>query len=404
MKFRFGQSVYFRHVETILKRYKEIFPAICITGPRQSGKTTIAKSFFPEKPYMSLEDPDVRLQAQTDPRGFLQTYSKGAIFDEVQRVPELLSYLQGMIDDDRNNNGRFILTGSQNFLLIEKITQSLAGRVGMITLLPMSLAEISQPDRTVEDKIFYGGYPGLFANQMDPTEFYPSYIQTYLERDIRQIKNVSDLDSFQKFLALCAGRIGQIVNLTSLAQDAQISNTTAKQWLTVLEASYLVFQVTPYFRNFSKRLVKSPKIYFYDTGLACQLLKIQKAEQLQTHYLKGGLFENLAILEVFKSSCNKGQLQSLHFWRDKTGNEVDLVHDTGGKMISIEIKASQTFNPDYLKNLNYLKGLWQVRQDQVQEMLPILLYSGKTINKFLGVQVVGIDDWWQNFENLHTVV
>ena len=269
----------------------EKFQVITLTGPRQSGKTTLVKADFPSLPYVSLEDPDVRQFALTDPRGFLSNYPAGAILDEIQNTPELFSYIQGLVDGDRQI--RFVLTGSSNFLLMEKISQTLAGRTAVLNLLPFSLKEMEPLDEPYENLIFKGQYPRIYDREISPTDFYPSYIQTYVDRDVRLIKNIGDINTFVLFTQLCAGRIGQPLNYASLANDSGISPNTAKSWLSILESSFILYRLQPYHRNFNKRLVKSPKLYFYDSGLACSLLGIREQEQVRTHYLKGSLFENL---------------------------------------------------------------------------------------------------------------
>ena len=345
-----------RSIAAIVKRFSQIYPVIGITGPRQSGKTTLAQLLFPHFPYVNLENLDIRLQAQDDPRAFLARYKNGAIFDEVQHVPEILSYLQQIVDES-DQKGRYVVTGSQNFALSEQIAQSLSGRIGMLTLLPLSMEELDYESDDFTSVMFYGGYPGLYQRNMKPTEFFPSYIQTYLERDVRQIKNIEDLGLFQNFIKLCAGRIGQVLNYSSLAQDCGISNTTVYKWLTVLEASYIIFTLQPYYKNFSKRLVKNPKLYFYDTGLACSLLGLEQEQQLETHYLRGNLYENLVILEVLKARLNKGLLPHLYFWRDLTGREVDLIAEWGGSTKAIEIKMGATLQPNFVKGVNYFCSL-----------------------------------------------
>ena len=304
-----------RQVQQLAKK----FPVVAITGPRQSGKTTLAKALFSDLPYVSLEDPDTRQYAIQDPRDFLQQYDQGAVIDEAQHAPDLFSYLQTHVDKSQEN-GRFILTGSQNFLLLEKINQSLAGRVAINKLLPLSLHELQTNKialTTPEESIFRGFYPRLYTDKtLLPTEWYPNYIQTYLERDVRQIKNILDLSQFQLFLKMCASRVGQLLNLSSLANDCGINHNTAKSWIGLLEASYIIFLQRPYYQNFSKRLVKMPKLYFYDTGVACSLLGIREVEQVNTHFAKGALFENLIILELLKHRYNQGLENNLYFWRD----------------------------------------------------------------------------------------
>jgi predicted AAA+ superfamily ATPase len=345
-----------RSIASIVTRFSQIYPVIGIVGPRQSGKTTLAQTLFSHLPYVNLENLDIRLQVQSDPRAFLARYKAGAIFDEVQHIPELLSYLQQIVDES-SQKGRYVVTGSQNFALSEQISQSLSGRIGMLTLLPLSIDELNIESDDLTSTVFRGGYPGLYQRNMQPTEFFPSYIQTYLERDVRQIKNIEDLGLFQTFIKLCAGRIGQVLNYSSLAQDCGISNTTVYKWLTVLEASYIIFLLQPFHKNFSKRLVKNPKLYFYDTGLACSLLGLEQEQQLETHYLRGNLYENLVILEVLKARLNKGLIPNLYFWRDLSGREVDLIAEWGGSTKAIEIKMGATLQPNFVKSVNYFCSL-----------------------------------------------
>ncbi len=343
-----------RHLEKKVVALSKKFPIVAITGPRQSGKTTFIKTLFKNYKYVSLEDMDMRDFAQNDPIGFLREYGIGSIIDEIQRVPQLFSYLQTKVDSS-TKTGQYIISGSQNFLLLHNISQSLAGRVALFKLLPFSIAELEQAKKTpasLEKTIFSGFYPRLFDKRIHPTDFYPSYIETYVERDVRYLTNVNDLDRFRLFIKLCAGRIGQIINLQSLANDVGISQPTAKSWLSILEASYIIFRLNPFHANFNKRLIKSPKLYFYDTGLACSLLGITQPDQLKTHYLKGGLFENLVILDMYKSELNKGVNKALYFWRDSNGNEIDLLWEDGQKINLAEIKYNNTFSQNYLKGLN----------------------------------------------------
>jgi uncharacterized protein len=387
-----GQSlrceVFNRTIEPVLKRFAKVYPVIGITGPRQSGKTTTAKRLFPHLPHVSLEDLDVRASAKNDPRAFLSEYKNGAIFDEVQNVPELLSYLQGIVDSSEDT-GKYVITGSQNFALSNTVSQSLAGRIGMVTLLPLSICELGMND-DVELNIFNGGYPRLHKLKMSTLDFYPSYIQTYIERDVRTLKNVENLRLFKKFLGLCAGRVGQVINFSSLASDCEISTATARQWLAILEASYLVFFLQPFYKNFSKRLIKMPKLYFYDTGLVCNLLGLREASQLKTHYLTGSLYENLVILEILKGQVNRGFAPNLYFWRDRTGNEIDLVGEWGGVIKAIEIKSGATFKPEMLKNLQYFKAL----SDQAKtkeagpEVEQTLIYSGDLDGEYKDVSLL----------------
>lgn len=335
------------------------FRVISLTGPRQSGKTTLVRKIFAKKPYLSFENADVISAAESDPRGFLEKYKDGAIFDEVQRVPPIFSYLQQIVDE-ANKPGHFILTGSQNFLLLEKITQSLAGRVAIMKLLPLSINELKISKfgfENYDDYILNGFYPEIYNRDLKPQDFYPGYIQTYIERDVRQIKNITDLSLFVTFLKLCAGRTGQLINLTSLAADCGITHKTATAWLSLLEASYIIYLVSPYFKNFNKRLVKMPKLYFYDTGVACSLLEIENVSQLSTHYQRGALFENFIFNEFLKKRFNQGKTSNLYFWRDKLGREIDCVIEKAGAPIAIEMKAGRTFNPDFFKGLNYWNKL-----------------------------------------------
>lgn len=332
------------------------FQVISLTGPRQSGKTTLVRATFPHLPYVSLEEPDMRLLALTDPRGFLSNYPNGAILDEIQHVPDLFSYIQRLVDDNRHM--RFVLTGSANFLLMERLSQSLAGRAAVAHLLPLALAELSTLPATYEEILFTGLYPRLYDRPLAPADFYGAYLQTYVERDVRLLKNIGDLNAFIQFTQLCAGRIGQLLNVASLASDAGLSPNTAKAWLSVLESSFILYRLQPCHRNFNKRLVKSPKLYFYDTGLACALLGVRSVEQATTHYLKGALFENLILNELVKRQFNRGEHRAQPcFWQDNRGREIDGVLETGAQLTGIEIKAGKTFTPSYFDNLNAWRAL-----------------------------------------------
>ena len=342
-----------RTAQNTLEELAHHFPALVITGPRQSGKTEITKKVFPDKPYVSLEDIDTRNFATEDPRGFLNQYKEGAIFDEVQRTPDLFSYLQGFIDEDKKN-GRYILTGSQQFGLMSSITQSLAGRVAKVSLLPFSYDELkstSMAPKSIEELLFKGLYPPIYDRDYKPDIWLNNYIDTYIERDVRQLINVRDLSNFQRFLRMCASRTGQILNLSSLANDCGITHSTAKAWISVLEASYIVHLLQPHHKNFNKRLIKSPKLYFYDVGLVTRLLSIDNAGQLGTHSMRGALFETWVVSELLKYRFNQGKRSNLYFWRDKTGNEIDVLLDQGDTLFPIEIKSGQTVTKDYFKNL-----------------------------------------------------
>lgn len=335
------------------------FKAVAIIGPRQSGKTTLARACFPNKAYVSLENPDNRQFAQSDPKGFLDTYFEGAILDEVQRVPELLSWLQQNLDDDERR-GKFILTGSNNFLLLEKITQTLAGRVAYLDLLPFCVAELERipgGPGELNQLLLKGAYPPIQAQGIDPRDWFPAYVRTYVERDVRQIKNIENLLSFEKLLNLCAGRIGQQVNYSNLGLEAGIDYKTVQSWLGILQASYIIHMLPPYYRNFNKRVVKSPKLYFYDTGLACYLLRIADPQMLAIHPARGALFENFIIAELLKNRFNAGQRSNLYYWRDQSGNELDVLIDEGIELIAVEIKSGQTITPEYFKGLAYWEKL-----------------------------------------------
>lgn len=356
-----------------LRRMIEIYPIVLLTGPRQSGKSTLLQHVFPDYQYVSLEDLDQRAFANDDPRGFIASHPDKTIIDEAQLVPSLFSYLQTHVDMYRKD-GMYVLSGSQNFSLMQQISQSLAGRVAILELLPFSRKELINGGilaNTVEEEIFEGGYPRLHDKKMLPTEYYPYYIRTYVERDIRQLKNISDLGLFVKFIKLCAGRIGQIVNFSSLANDCGIAVTTAQAWLSVLETSYIVYVLRHDFNNFSKRLVKSPKLYFHDTGLACSLLEISSSQQLENHYLKGGLFENYVINQFIKKAYNQGEESGLSFWRDSKGHEIDLIKTVGDRQFAYEIKSGKTFSSDFTKGLRYWTSLSSATTEQCN-----VIYSG----------------------------
>ncbi|MYD30850.1 MAG: DUF4143 domain-containing protein [Nitrospira sp. SB0661_bin_20] len=319
-------------------------PTITLTGPRQSGKTTLCRSVFPRHPYVTLETPDTRAFAAEDPRAFLAQFPEGAVIDEVQRAPDLLSYLQGIIDDDPAP-GRWILSGSQNLSLLESVSQSLAGRTAVHHLLPLTRGEITrfpQHPASLDETLFAGGYPRIFDRQLDPADWLRSYVATYLERDVRTLSNVGDLATFQRFVELCAGRTAQLINYSSLANDCGISQPSAKAWLGILEASFVVFRLQAFHANVRKRLVKMPKLYFYDTGLVCWLLGIRQPEQLRSHPLRGAIFETWVISETMKHRTNLGKSGGLLFYRDSNGAEVDLVIEQPGSVVLVEVKSSAT--------------------------------------------------------------
>lgn len=359
-----------RDIEERLKMMATKMPIISITGPRQSGKTTLAKKCFPSYSYVNLENPDTLADAQSDPRLFLSRHTNGLIIDEVQLFPELFSYIQ-TISDENNRVGEFILTGSQNFLLSPQISQSLAGRVFVTHLLPFSCSELRQfyPLENPSIQIYQGFYPRVYGNEIPPELFYPSYIQTYTERDVRQIINVTNLAIFQKFMRIVAGRVGQMLNYSSIAVEVGVEQKTIKSWISLLQASFVVFLLHPHYQNFTKRLTKTPKLYFYDTGLVCSLLGINRQQDVDIHWAKGALFENLVIADIIKNFYNRVEQAPLFYWRDNTGNEIDCIIDRGSELKAVEIKSSKTINPDFFKGLNYYKNLNAM-------IHPYLIYGG----------------------------
>ncbi len=347
-----------RNLKDKLLQLAEKFPIVSVTGPRQSGKTTLVRSVFPDYSYENLEDPETRLFAQNDPRSFLNL-SERMIIDEIQRVPELFSYLQ-TLTDNQNVEGQFIISGSQSFLMNENISQSLAGRVAILNLLPFSFEELKFGNIRISepvDLLFQGFYPRLYDKGIAPEDFYPNYIQTYIERDVRQLKNIQDLDLFVRFMKLCAGRTGQLLNLSSLANDTGISVNTAKSWISLLETSFIIYLLQPHHKNFNRRLVKMPKLYFFDTGLVSSLLEIQSSKQLSTHYLYGAIFENFIISELLKDRFHRGLRSNLYFWRDHKGVEIDCIIEQGDKLIALEIKSAKTYTESFFKNIAYLEKI-----------------------------------------------
>jgi len=335
------------------------YPVVTLTGPRQSGKSTLCRALFSDRIMVSLEDPDQRAFAEHDPRGFLAQLGDEAVIDEVQRVPELLSYLQGMVDANPRT-GRYILTGSQNLGLLQQVTQSLAGRTALLYLMPCTLDELSAFDNHPKDLasvMFHGGYPPIFDRNIEATRWHRDYVATYLERDVRQILNVGDLSSFQTFLGLCAGRSAQLLNLSALGGDAGITHATAKSWISVLDASFVAYRLRPYHRNFNKRLIKAPKLLFIDSGLLCYLLGIETAQQLWTHPLRGAVFETWVASEVIKARYNQDTIAGTWFFRDQRGREIDLVIEQAGKVIAVECKSGQTIAEDFFEQLAYFKQL-----------------------------------------------
>jgi predicted AAA+ superfamily ATPase len=351
-----------RDLEGPLKSRARRFPVSVVTGPRQSGKTTLCRAAFPDLPYVSLELPDVRRRALDDPRGFLREYADGAILDEVQHTPELLSYLQVDVDA-RPRPGRYVLTGSQHFGLHQSVAQSLAGRAAMMELLPFSRGEL-RAGRLARDDLFQvlwtGGYPAIHHRKIPPAEWLASYVATYVERDVRQLLNVSDLLAFQTFLRLCAGRTGQLLNLSALGSDAGITHNTARSWLGVLEASYICFRLPPYFRNVGKRLLKTPKLHFHDSGLVCYLLGIRSPDELRHHPLRGAIFESWVLSEIVKSHVHSGTVSDVTFFRDSHGLETDAVVQAGQRALLVEAKSGETVSSDAFDSLDKVRTAMEV--------------------------------------------
>lgn len=366
-----------------LKILSKQFKAVAVVGPRQSGKTTLTRSCFPEKEYVSLENPDNRNFAQDDPRGFLAQYSNGAILDEVQRTPSLFSYLQQILDESIEP-GQFILTGSNNFILQQNIVQSLAGRIAYLYLLPFSIAELKIAGLLPGDiytLMYKGSYPPVYTQNATPEKWYPNYLRTYVERDVRLIKNITDLAAFERFLKLCAGRTGQLLNRSSLGIEVGVDSKTIASWISLLESSFIIHLLQPHHKNFNKRVVRMPKLYFYDTGLVCNLLGIQNKEQLGLHPFKGNLFENLIISELIKSRYNKGEADNLYFWRDNKGNEVDVIIDNGQKLFPVEIKSGQTITSAYFRGINFWNQMTGNKEG-------VVIYAGeKTQKRSSGITV-----------------
>jgi predicted AAA+ superfamily ATPase len=380
----------YRTIEKILQTLLQKYPAVNITGPRQSGKTTLAKAMNGDYNYFSLENPDTRLFAETDPRGFLHSAGKKFILDEVQYVPSLFSYLQEILDSS-NENGKVILLGSQSFLMNQHISQSLAGRVASLKLLPLSYSELiaaRMNSQDIDTVLFNGGYPRLYSENIEPTYFFPNYIETYLQRDVRLLKNIENQTAFVRFIKLCAGRVGNILDLSSLARDANIAVNTVKSWLSLLEASYILYFVQPYSGNVNRRMIKSPKLYFYDTGLVCSLLNIEQSKQLNTFYLRGNLFENFVFSELIKLRFNAGLPANYYFLRDAKGVEIDCVTEMSNGLRFIEIKSSETLSPDHIKNIISLRSIFPKTEDYV-------IYAGSDIANFREVEFVN----WQKIGN-----
>jgi len=381
-----------REIESEVLEMATQYPVLTITGPRQSGKTTLVKHLFGHLPYYSFESPDTRTLVEADPRTFLKQNQSGAILDEIQNIPELLSYLQQVVDENRDKV-RFILTGSNQFSLMDNITQSLAGRTAIIKLLPLSLKEIDENlTITTDDIILKGFYPGVYAQNLTPYKAYRNYYETYIERDLHKLIRIKDLSQFQHFIRICAGRAGNLVNLSAIASETGVSVATVKAWITILEASYIVFLLQPFSDNIGKRYIKSPKIYFYDVGLLCFLLGIENTGQLGRDPLRGAIFENMVIVEMMKKRFNKGLDSNLFFYRDSNHSEVDIVIRKGWELQPIEVKSSRTFHPEFLKQFRNFQKTFPERMID-----PVLVYDGEQEQKVRGIEVV-------NFRNMGKLI
>ncbi len=381
-----------RNITNKIRQSLKKFPVVSVTGPRQSGKTTLLKSAFGEYKYYNLERLDYREMVQSDPIGFLKGAGPKVIFDEAQNLPDLFSYIQ-VVSDERNTSGQYILSGSQSFLLNEKISQSLAGRVSINHLFPFDINElVGTKINDVYKFILNGFYPRIYDKKIAADDFYPSYLQTYVERDVRTLKSIENLNSFTRFLGLCAGRIGQVLNITSLANDTGISVNTAKAWLSILESSYIIYLLHPYYKNFNKRLIKSPKIYFVDTGIVCSLLKLADIESVKNHYLYGSLFENLVISEIIKYQYHSGKIPSLYYWRESNGTEIDcIIEKSLTEIIALEIKGGSTYSNYFLTNLKKFNS-----SSSKLNIKKMLFYTGESTSEISGIQVVA----WNKFPSM----
>jgi predicted AAA+ superfamily ATPase len=378
-----------RGITPHLKKMLKKFPIISLTGPRQTGKTTLLRNEFKDYKYFNLERPDLRELIIGDPLGFLRNNGKKIIFDEAQNLPELFSYIQAD-SDESNLVGKYILSGSQSFLLNEKISQSLAGRVSVNILLPFDFSEYPKlKSSSVEELILSGFYPRLHESKINYSDFYPSYLQTYIERDLRTLSGIENLNTFSRFLSLCAGRVGQILNLSSLANDCGVSVNTAKSWISLLEASYIVYLLQPFHKNFNKRIIKSPKLYFYDTGVVSSLLRISNKEMLRNHYLYGALFENFVISEVIKKKYHSGTQPSVYYWRESNGTEIDcIIEDGNNRFYAIELKGGDTFNNDFLRNLKIFENL-----EKDISVKSKVIYNGEIKSKISGIEIMNWRDY-----------
>lgn len=379
-----------REVSFKVKEALGKYPIVAITGPRQSGKTTLCQMLKPKYTYVNLEDISLRSFAKEDPKSFLETYKGGVIIDEIQYVPDLFSYLQ-VYTDKRKKNGEYIITGSQNFLMLENISQSLAGRVALFNLLPLSVKELKSGKfvfENWEEYVLNGSFPRKWVNNIDSVDFYENYVRTYVERDVRLIKNITNLDAFQKFIQLLAGRTGQLFNQSSLGNELGIDNKTINSWMNLLEASFIAFRLKPYHNNFNKRIVKTPKVYFYDTGLLAYLLGIRELKDIQVHFAKGQLFENFIILEKLKQAWNSKSHDNFYFWRDSSGNEIDLLIERGKQLVAVEIKSGKTITPDFFNALN------QFTKDK-SGIKAYLVYGGNETQKRSGLTTLGFHELYK---------
>jgi predicted AAA+ superfamily ATPase len=367
----------YREAQKKLEELAGSFKSVAVIGPRQSGKTTLVRTAFPDKVYVSLENPDTRNFATNDPRGFLENLSEGAVLDEIQRVPQLFSYLQEILDGT-NQKGLFILTGSNNFLLQENISQTLAGRISYLTLLPFSISELQRTAINIDSDnqlLLNGFYPPIYDQKIKATDWIPNYIRTYIERDVRQIKNINNLLVFEKFMQILAGRTGQELNLSSISVEVGVNLKTIQSWIGILESSFIIYLLKPHYKNFNKTIVKRPKVYFYDVGVVCSFLRISNSVQLETHPLRGALFETMVVIELLKKLTNKAIQPNLYYWRDKTGHEIDIIIDTAEKLVPVEIKSGKTIASDWFKSIKYWCNLSKQNQS-------FLLYAGKDTQRW----------------------
>ncbi len=381
--------MYKRELSKYLEGSLLTYSVLTLLGPRQSGKTTLVLNLFPDYDYRSLEDPDERALAQDDPRGFLAGLGEKAILDEFQRVPELSSYIQGIVDKPENKR-KFVLTGSNGLMLVDSITQSLAGRTELFELLPLSYREIAQKEEELEinELMVLGGFPRIRKDGLNPTKWLKNYFQLYVEKDIRQIANIKNLDLFERFMRLAAGRAGQLINASSLANEVGVTAPTIQHWISALRSTYICFSLQPHHKNFNKRIVKSPKLYFHDTGLLCYLLGINDEKQLETHPLRGSIFENFIVSEIYKNKVNTAQEVNLFYWRDQKGHEIDIVEDKSEFLYPVEVKRSQTFSPSFVKNLKYFNKLQVECQTSLSSIQGEVIYCGEKEHRFKDFEIL----------------